>query len=85
LKKLDPVMRLSDFTRLHLRLGAAIAVPLATGLLLTHAGSVRPDAIQALAWSVADSLSLAQTLPHADKALIFTSPGLELHDLAQRF
>jgi len=68
-------MRLSEFTRLHLRLGAAIAVLLATGLLLSHAGSVRLDAIQALAWGVAD----------ADKSLIFKSPGLELRDLARRF
>ncbi len=77
-------MRLSEFTRLHARL-AAIALLLATGLLLTHAGSVRLNAIQALAWGDSDSLWRPQNGEAAEKALIFASPGLELRDLARRF
>jgi len=74
-------MRLSEFTRLHLRLGAAIAVLLATGLLLTHAGSVPLDAIPGLA----DSFSFAQNGRPEAKTLVFAAPDLELRDLAQRF
>jgi hypothetical protein len=78
-------MRLSEFTRLHLRLGAAIAVLSATGLVLTHAGSSRLGSVRTLAAGLTDSLSLDPSGHAAAKAVIFTAPGLEIRDLAQRF
>ena len=78
-------MRQSEFVRLHLRLLAAIALLSATGLVLARAGSPRLEPVHRLAAGLADSLSLDSGGNTAAKAAIFTAPGLELRDLAQRF